>query len=250
MHPSPPLPPFPHLPPPLTGAPAGVPVGSIIAFAGLADPNTAGAALLAAQGWRVCDGTALSTTQYNELFTVIGYQWSPQDGGDTFCIPNLRGYFLRGVDGGSGNDPDAGSRILPDKTVAPQVGSLQHCALQDHVHSYKPAVVSDAPEGGEGGSVTTGSSDTERVVVKGDPPSPRVSDAETRPVNVYVYYLIKFTSQVFPPFLHQAQRWGSEVDTPLAGCVPVERGAALPSRRASRRCDGCQAAMTADVPPP
>ncbi len=197
--PSPPLPPFPHLPPPLTGAPAGVPVGSVVAFAGAADKNSAGAARLAAQGWMVCDGTLLSTTQYNELFNVIGYDWSATQSGDTFNLPDMRGYFLRGVDEGSGHDPDLGSRTPNSK-----VGSLQPCALQVHEHDYEEVAITPAPGGdvaGVASLVTQSSLPTSSVT-----PASVTSQKETRPVNVYVYYLIKFTSQVFPQVLPQGQR--------------------------------------------
>lgn len=40
-------------------------------------------------GWLVCDGRSLSTTQYNLLFQVIGYQFGGS--GSTFQLPNPAG---------------------------------------------------------------------------------------------------------------------------------------------------------------
>jgi microcystin-dependent protein len=197
MHPAPPAPPFPYLPPPIAGAPVGVPVGSVIAFAG----TLAGSVPLAAQGWMVCDGTALSTTQYNELFAAIGYQWSAASGGDTFNLPDLQGYFLRGVDPDGAVDKDRTNRA---------VGSLQPCALEDHEHDYQKATVTTAVAGDAGAaSLVTLSSQPTGGAVQGDLPNRvPVSKTETRPVNAYVYYIIKYASAVFPPLVGGAQRLG------------------------------------------
>lgn len=70
-------------------APANIAVGSIVAFA--SDDFTP----LIAQGWAACDGSTLITIQYPELFAAIGY--ANGGSGDGFNLPDLRGYFIRGV---------------------------------------------------------------------------------------------------------------------------------------------------------
>ena len=41
-------------------------------------------------GWLICDGSLLSTTQYETLFQLIGTTYGG-DGQDTFALPDLRG---------------------------------------------------------------------------------------------------------------------------------------------------------------
>lgn len=51
-----------------------------------------------------CDGRALSRTTYSELFALLGTAFGAGDGTTTFNIPDYRGLFLRGWDGGSNRD--------------------------------------------------------------------------------------------------------------------------------------------------
>lgn len=51
-----------------------------------------------------CDGRALSRTTYLELFSLLGTAFGAGDGSTTFNIPDYRGLFLRGWDGGSNRD--------------------------------------------------------------------------------------------------------------------------------------------------
>lgn len=51
-----------------------------------------------------CDGRALSRTTYSELFSLLGTAFGAGNGSTTFNIPDYRGLFLRGWDGGSGRD--------------------------------------------------------------------------------------------------------------------------------------------------
>src|SRR5262245_66522010 len=101
------------------------PIGSIVAFAGPIDSRWE-----IASGWLLCDGRLLdrSDPQFGPLFDAIGFTW----GGDLvqrFHLPDLRGYFLRGVDGRADGrrDPDSDARTAnnPHGQVGPQVGSVQ-----------------------------------------------------------------------------------------------------------------------------
>lgn len=76
------------------------PPGSLMAFGGANIPA----------GWLLCNGTNVSRTAYASLYAAIGTNWGAGDGSTTFNLPDCRGYFLRGVDGGAGNDPDTASR--------------------------------------------------------------------------------------------------------------------------------------------
>lgn len=55
--------------------------GFISAFAGSTAPT----------GWLVCDGSAISRTNYADLFTAIGTTYGTGDGSTTFNLPDLNG---------------------------------------------------------------------------------------------------------------------------------------------------------------
>lgn len=76
--------------------PAGslMPAGAVLPFA-MAD---------APGGWLACDGAAVSRTTFARLFTAIGETFGAGNGTTTFNLPDLRGEFIRGVDGGRGVD--------------------------------------------------------------------------------------------------------------------------------------------------
>ena len=63
-----------------------VPAGTMQMFAG----NTIPA------GWLLCDGSAVSRTDYAKLFSAIGTIYGAGDGSTTFTLPNLIDRFLQG----------------------------------------------------------------------------------------------------------------------------------------------------------
>lgn len=77
-------------------------------------------------GWLEADGAAISRATYSDLFAEIGVKYGNGDGSTTFNLPDYRGQFLRGTDGGAGTDPDAGSRTdRGDGTTGDNVGTKQ-----------------------------------------------------------------------------------------------------------------------------
>lgn len=64
-----------------------VPAGTVQMFAG----NTIPA------GWLLCDGSAISRTDYAKLFSAIGTTWGAGDGSTTFNLPNSIGRFAEGA---------------------------------------------------------------------------------------------------------------------------------------------------------
>lgn len=58
-----------------------VPVGSIQAYGGVTAPTN----------WLICDGSAISRTDYRELFQAVGITYGAGDGITTFNLPDLRG---------------------------------------------------------------------------------------------------------------------------------------------------------------
>lgn len=63
-----------------------VPAGIVEYFAGSKAPK----------GWLVCDGSAVSRTDYEELFEVIGTMYGAGDGSTTFNLPPLINRFVEG----------------------------------------------------------------------------------------------------------------------------------------------------------
>jgi len=178
-----------------------LPVGSVTAFAGtLGTPDSTNP--VEAWGWMLCDGRTLSSALYPELFAVLGYVYGGS--GDSFNIPDYRGYFLRGVGTGTENDPDIALREKPPggQGASDGVGSTQSFAMQTHEHTYSsaPAPSATSPSGTAAGAPSVASTLTTGGPVPGTGQSGQVmvSQHETRPINVYVNYLIKFSYGLYP----------------------------------------------------
>jgi microcystin-dependent protein len=105
-----------------------IPAGCVAAFAMEIPP----------EGWLECNGQAISRTDYESLFKMIGTTFGEGDGIDTFNVPDLRGIFIRGWAHGSENDPDRDNRTASSSWGASgdQVGSCQEDALQSHKHNF------------------------------------------------------------------------------------------------------------------
>lgn len=61
--------------------------GVVLPYAGSTVPN----------GFLLCDGQAVSRTQYQNLFDVIGITYGDGDGVTTFNLPNLQDRFVQGA---------------------------------------------------------------------------------------------------------------------------------------------------------
>ena len=66
---------------------AGIPTGTVSAFAGSAAPT----------GYALCDGSAVNRTVQAALFSVIGTTYGIGDGSTTFNLPDLRGRVVAGL---------------------------------------------------------------------------------------------------------------------------------------------------------
>lgn len=64
-----------------------LPVGTIQMFAGNTIP----------EGWLLCDGSAISRTDYAKLFSAIGTIYGAGDGSTTFTLPNLIDRVVQGA---------------------------------------------------------------------------------------------------------------------------------------------------------
>ena len=174
-----------------------IPPGSVVAFAGASSPA----------GWLLCDGSLVSRTAYPNLLTAIGVAYGIGDGINTFALPDYRGRFLRGVSGSTNRDPDAASRLPMDAgqegNAGNKVGSVQGEAVGTHYHMVGTG-------GADSFTMVPGNDarNTSRLAhfILQDPfntPGAHRTDyqpyitptevyKETRPVNAYVNYIIKF----------------------------------------------------------
>lgn len=119
-----------------------LPAGMVMYFANTTVP----------QGWFQCVGTAVSRTNYPELFAAIGTTYGAGDGSTTFNLPDFRGQFLRswasssttvtvfsgfisdniGINPGPGNilkvDTAPSSRLYPGLVLTGSYGSTSLAA--------------------------------------------------------------------------------------------------------------------------
>ena len=183
-----PLPPKLDAPNPSTLFGSAMPVGSVIAFAG--EIRTSGdkphETNLPMFNWLKCDGVSLNVADYPELFCALGYRYGGS--GQCFSLPDLRGEFLRGVDEKKRHEGSLEKRKSTQNGEENEVGSTQSDAFLTHTHSYQQ------PKDGfevmsEFGLCSSRKS--LREIETGKPSSKRISQQETRPVNTFVYWLIK-----------------------------------------------------------
>lgn len=87
---------------------------------------------LEVSGWFVCDGRSISSLSHltNDEKSVLIDLLRASGNPNSFNLPDMRGYFLRGVDGGSGNDPDHASRGGSGN----KLGGVQNDTLKIHNH--------------------------------------------------------------------------------------------------------------------
>lgn len=84
-----------------------IPTGIVQAFAGSTTP----------QGWLLCDGSAISRTDYADLYAVIGDTYGAGDGSTTFNLPNLVDKFVQG-NATSGTVKSAGLPNITSKSTS------------------------------------------------------------------------------------------------------------------------------------
>lgn len=171
---------------------ASLPVGSVVSYAG----RVPGA--LADQGWLLCDGSVRDKDAFPELFEAIYFNFG-QVTDRQFNLPDLRGLFVRATcaDGElrKRRDPDWETRsaLSPAGNTREKVGSYEDYG------TAKPRVPFQArvdhldirnwhDDAGCASRPGNYNDDTIEAAASGG------GDLETRPVNKYVYFLIKASS--------------------------------------------------------
>ena len=156
--------------------------GTVHAFAGDAENIP--------DGYLLCNGAAISRTDYAELFAAIGTIYGEGDEATTFNLPDFRGKFLRGyLDGTSA-----------------ALGTAQEDAIRNiegNVGNILSAYTANYPSSGNGalrhvgyvnGPKVVGSDDTQvaiaNIYINASMAVPTA--AENRPVNYAINWIIKY----------------------------------------------------------
>ena len=158
--------------------------------------------------WLFCDGSAVSKQHYSALFDRIGHVYSDATtvanaGGadEFFCVPDLRGQFIRGWDNGSGTDPNAGSRTASGNLTLNNVvqftandnpGTKQASENKSHIHGFKASSKSGDEEGWASGNNRSFAGDNENFSdYDGTNKIYSSGGSESRPTNIALAYFIK-----------------------------------------------------------
>jgi hypothetical protein len=187
------------------------PIGSVMPYFGDGNDMTN----LEIGGWYLCDGRQINTTNMNQLtqdecnalISILSNAGNPNSNN----LPDLRGYFLRGADRGTNRDPNRDSRGGSGNRIGTyqnaEVGPHSHTGSTGgaggHSHNYADYFFAEANGGNLGyqgaagvdydngptsnrTGTTTGVGDhTHSISINNS------SGSETRPMNVYVNYIIK-----------------------------------------------------------
>jgi len=119
------------------------PVGSIIAFMGMINVNNNNAGV--PSGWFYCDGKDYPISSYTNLFNIIGYNYGNAGNYDPltntydrFCVPDLRGTFLRGAY----TNENTNYQSINGQYTGPELNSFQEPAIGTHTHTFEDAYIS------------------------------------------------------------------------------------------------------------
>lgn len=164
-----------------------VPTGAIMPFAGTTAPA----------GFLLCDGASISRTTYAALYAVVGVAYGTIDG-NSFNIPDFRGRFLRGVDGGTARDPDRAARTAMNTggNAGDNVGSIQSSQYALHYH-FTAASIDSSTVLSSSNYLASSNSSSPLYTLRGAGAIANVGQSspsggnENRPINASVNYIIK-----------------------------------------------------------
>lgn len=113
---------------------ADTPIGTINAYGGVTAP----------EGWMLCQGQAISRTEYADLFAVIGTSYGSGDGSTTFNLPDMREATLKGA-GTTSKTVGAHNAI--------NVGDFVDDRVQSHTHNSPGNIVLNGSQWQNGSGV-------------------------------------------------------------------------------------------------
>lgn len=175
-----------------------VPPGTMLMYGGVTAPT----------GYVICDGSSYPRTgAYAALYAAIGTAWGAADGSH-FNVPDMRGRFPRGVDGGIARDPDRAARTesAAGGNTGDAVGSIQGYAAKaptnaftvsdpgNHTHQQQinnPGTPNSGPTYQAPVSATLGTTAPSTLGGGAHVHTVTGGDNETRPVNAGVNFIIK-----------------------------------------------------------
>jgi microcystin-dependent protein/alpha-tubulin suppressor-like RCC1 family protein len=204
---------------PIGNTSTNVTIGFIYSYSGSTVPS----------GFLLCDGTTYSRTGYPSLFAVIGTSYGAGDGSTTFNVPDLRGYYLRGVDGTAGRDPDKATRTAMNSggNTGNQIGSVQVDAFASHTHTYNQgSALSTQAQGGTGSASNYGYTNTSTN-------TGATGGNETRGKNAYCNFIICYNSIPGSGDVYQANNNAFTGNNTFAGTSTFNNSLIIPSTQAT-----------------
>ena len=159
------------------------PAGTVVSYMGNTAPTTG--------GWLLCDGSLKVRADYPALFAVLGTKCGYLTAND-FYLPDFRGRFLRGWDNATNRDPDRASRTImaANGAVGDNIGSIQTDAFKNHTHPLSDTYTNYSQTSANGGTGNTGATGT--LEQADTTANSATGGSETRPINAYVNYIIKY----------------------------------------------------------
>ncbi len=184
-----------------------MPIGSIVIWAGEEAP----------EGWQICRGQRKSKNSNPDLYVAIGGYWNKDigDNADFFQLPDLRGVFIRGVNGSRDDSyKDTGNRksVTGKSIYNNTVGSFQSDGFESHQHGGgdhdhgsgnhnhglsvwdNNNIRNNRASAAYIGNVQRGTAKTNssgRIIKKSGVIIESEGKNETRPKNAYIHYIIK-----------------------------------------------------------
>lgn len=121
----------------------GVPVGTLLPFAGSTAPNN----------FLLCYGQAVSRATYANLFDRLGTTYGSGDGSTTFNIPDLRGRVIAGIDNLGGSSANTVTDVSAD-SLGGTFGAETHTLTVDEMPSHFHTVVVPSTGAAAGGGTS------------------------------------------------------------------------------------------------
>lgn len=206
-----------------------VPVGAIVPFFGEVPMSVTDA------GWLICDGTPLLQADWPDLSAAIGQAFGFTSKDVDFCLPDLRGVFLRTIDAGAGRDPGVKDRMASGPDHSGATGDLVGSIQFDATRLPRNTAFSIKGKLAMGHNTTHGGcSDSNRINYKSastDRPF-EGGDAESRPANLSGNYLIKARPNI------KSNAAIGQIPIGAAIAMPLKPGEDTPVDDFWRYCDG------------